>query len=216
MTISPDDPRFMAELDRRYTALLPSAPISSPEQYNRLSDIVHTGTGTCAAKTQLLGVLLSRRYPGLQLQEIYGQVGRVRDRVSYPFGHAWLRIESSRYIFLYDAMYSRIACFEKQGDKIVPTDNAYQTFENYSVEAFPMTSLMNAVKASSVSGIIKIANSHDATRRQAFLNADAGLQAQGEGSIHFQFEIRQPVHIELIDGHLQTKAADDVALYYPL
>ena len=156
ISTSPDNSDFATLLDKQYSSMLPSAPLSKFEHYEKLSDIVREGNGTCAAKTILLGVLLSRKYPGIQVQEIYGQTGIVRDRVSYPFGHVWLRAESNTFVFLYDAMYSRTACFEKVDGALSPTDNRFETFRNYSVEALPISALYNKLRFSGMRVPLKI------------------------------------------------------------
>jgi hypothetical protein len=196
--------------------MLPSASLSKYEHYDRLSDIVREGNGTCAAKTLLLGTMLPRKYPNLQLQEIYGQIGIIGDRVSYPFGHEWLRIESDKYVFLYDSMYSRTACFEKRSEGLVPVGDGYNTFHNYSVEAWPVTALYSKLGFSSVSGNVKLVDTYDGQSKKFFLTPDAGLDAQADGAAWFSFDMRKGANLDLVNGHVQTKTSEGAGVYYPV
>lgn len=146
ISTTPDDHQFITQLDRRFSSLLPSVPLSKSEHYKRLSDIVREGGGTCAAKTTLLGALLAHKYQKMQVQEIVGHIGVVHDRASSPFMHEWLRIESDTLIFLYDSMYSRTACFARHNNELYKVDGGAGIFHGYSVEATPLQTMRGGLK----------------------------------------------------------------------
>ncbi|MBI2030865.1 hypothetical protein HYT05_04555 [Candidatus Kaiserbacteria bacterium] len=214
----PDDPQFIIQLDKKFSSLLPSAPLSKIEHYNTLSDIVRAGNGMCAAKTTLLGTLLAHRYPQMQLQEIHGQIGIIQDRVSYPFGHEWLRGESEKLIFLYDPMYSRLANFEKRGSALVPIDDGVNTFEKYSVEALPISCIRNKLNPSNLLANAKLVDEHDpeSAAKRIFLLPEESFNAQVDGAIHLSFNLDQDTSLGLVDGHVQAATPGGAGIYYPI
>jgi hypothetical protein len=85
-------------------------------------------------------------------------------------------------------MYSRTASFEKRDGALTPTDNGYETFRNYSVEAWPVTAMYSKVKFSSVSGNVKLVDTYDGASNKFFLLPDAGLESQAGGAVRFDFD----------------------------
>lgn len=214
----PDDPQFIIQLDKKFSSLLPSAPLSKIEHYDTLSDIVRAGNGMCAAKTTLLGTLLAHKYPKMQLQEIHGQIGIIQDRVSYPFGHEWLRGESEKFIFLYDSMYSRLATFKKRGNALAPINDGVNTFEKYSVEALSISCIRNKLNPSNLLAHAKLVDEYDpeSTAKRIFLLPEESLNAQVDGAIHLSFTLDQATPLDLVDGHVQAATPGGAGIYYPI
>ncbi len=215
VTRTPEHVDFINEIDARYSSYIPSAPISELEHYEKLSDIVRSGTGTCAAKTMLLGTLLKEKYPQLQLSEIYGQVGVVQERVRYPFSHVWLRGESAKNVFLYDAMYSKTALFKKETNGLLPVGEGYKTFDKYSVEAFQAARLYAQLHFTNITGLY-LARSYDQQSQKLFVRPSMALETQADGAIEFNFTIPKAGEFETFNGCVKSSYPGGASVYCPL
>jgi hypothetical protein len=117
-----------------------------------LSDMIRLGRGVCAGKSALVGCLLQRVVPSLEIAEISGVVGSYRSDVTYPFGHAWLRLKMGNKIGLLDPFYHRSATYESE-DMVVyeESDNCFD-FSSYTVSVEPMMRLMREIKVEARGG----------------------------------------------------------------
>ncbi len=215
--VYPDSHDFIHHIDERLSRLLPSADLSEYEHYERLSDIVNAGRAMCDAKCTVLGTLLVHEIPSLKAQMIYGQIAPIRERASYPFGHAWLRVESNSYVSLYDAMYSRTTVFEKSGRDFTSLDDGYMTFQKYGAQFGQFGKLMSELGISAWTGNITFVEDYENDRSVTpYVAQEESLDAQVAGSVSFGFRIDEPAELELFNDHLRATKRAGAALYYPV
>jgi hypothetical protein len=117
-----------------------------------LSDIIRLGRGVCAGKSALVGCLLQKIIPTLEVTEVSGVVGPYRSDATYPFGHAWLRIKMGNKIGLLDPFYHRSATYESEDTAVYEeSDNCFD-FSSYTVGVEPVMRLMREIKVEATRG----------------------------------------------------------------
>jgi hypothetical protein len=200
-------------LSTRLGTFIRSMDINEPEFNNSLSDIVTSGRGMCDAKSVLFGSMLARNTT-LTAQAITGQFGQVKDKVTYPFSHQWMRIADGDNIFLFDPMYEKLATFEQEEDTYYAMDEQDGHFSNLTPACYPAGKLITKMDIQSWGGV-RAVPSYLGDNHEIYVENEDSLACQLSNAIPFVFELDDEKELELHNGALKTGTAD-TALYFPV
>lgn len=193
-----DPARFIIALDSVIQKSIASD--MEDERCVRVSDIVKLGKGACASKVLIAG-LLAKEIGSLAAETVNGQVGRVRERVSHPFSHEWLRLTDGDRVALYDPMYGRFQFFSRQGQSYEEVKGGNYDFGNYSVKAFPHQVIFaKGMNAKAVQGI-RLVDSFDGPTKEFFVLDQFARSSQIEGGMYGVFVEGSGV-VKLYDGYV--------------
>jgi hypothetical protein len=207
-------PEAVRSLSERLGELIRSMSISEPEYNNSLSDVVTSRQGMCDAKSVLFGSMLAR-HTNLEAQAIVGQYGKVKERVSYPFHHQWMRIAEGNNVYLFDPMYKRFAAFEQEGDNFFALDNEDSHFTNLTPGCYPAAKLMTQMDIRRFGGVIKIVESHKGDSHEVYVENEESLPVQLTNNAAFAFALDEAQELEIQDGAVKT-GQGDTSMYFPV
>jgi len=154
------------------------------EEANSLSEMIREGQGACESKSLLAGSMLKNRFPGLRVEIVDGYYGKFSDKITLPFGHAWLRISDGHSCVLYDPMYGKT--FQYVFDTMPDGNNP---FSRYTVSAFPIAKLHESIRFSELGNGVRIVKSHDGGKEVVVEDKDT-LTAQIGGQIPGQVKAK--------------------------
>jgi len=200
-------------LAQRFGQLIMSMSISEPEYNNSLSDIVNSGQGMCDSKSVLFGSLIAHN-TNLEAQAIIGQYGQVKDKVSYPFHHQWMRITDGTQIYLFDPMYERFTAFEQENDTFYAMDDGDSYFSNLTPACYAAGKLISQMNIQRFGGI-RLVETHAGDGNEVYVNNEESLAAQLSNSTTLAFEIESDEELDIHDKAIRT-GTETTSLYFPI
>lgn len=182
------------------------------ENAHSLSEIIQAKKAACASKSVLAGSMLKEQFPDLRVEVVDGYYGVVKDKISLPFGHEWLRISDGDSCVLYDPMYDKRFYY-----KFDTHPNSGNPFSNYTVSALPFAQLHNLIKLTTVGGSLKLAESHIDSGREFLVENEHTINCQLGGQIAAYAKTDGGV-LKLVDGNIsnEVQAESGPRLLYPL
>lgn len=200
-------------LTKRFGQLIKSMSLDEPEFNNSLSDVVTNGRGTCDAKSVLFGSLLSRN-TNFKAQAITGQYGQVRDKVSYPWSHQWMRITDRENLYLFDPMYEKLAIFKQEGSEVYALNEQDTHFINLTPGCYPAAKLITSLNPRRWGGI-NIVESYDGKAHEAYVPNVDSLSSQLTNEMGFAFELEKENIVDVHNGSIKTELGRS-ASYFPV
>jgi len=200
-------------LTKRFGERIKSMSLSEPEFNNSLSDVVTNGQGTCDAKSVLFGALLSRN-TSFETQAITGQYGQVRNKVSYPWSHQWMRISDGKNLYLFDPMYEKLAIFEQEGSEIYAMNDQDAHFIHLTPGCYPAAKLINSLNLQRCGGV-NIVESYDGKAHEVYVPNPDSLPAQLTNKMNFVFEVEKEGIIDVHNRAIKTQLGDSSS-YFPI
>ncbi len=176
----------------------------SDENSRYVSDILKRGRGACASKALVAGLLVKEAIEGASASYIVGQVGPVRDKLSYPFSHVWLRVQMGNFVALCDLMYKKYQLIQLDGDDAREIEGNYDFSQN-AIENRAIANVVNQTGAYiTESPQLKLVSELDDadTSKRVFVNPDVAFGSQVFGKNFADIYIPKPAKLETIDNNV--------------
>lgn len=183
------------------------------EHATSVSEILQVGRGACMSKTLIGGLLVKETIENAKASYVVGQLGQVGHKLSYPFSHAWLRIQIGNVVGLCDLMYDKYQILQIVDEEVFEIKGNYD-FSRNAVENRGLANLIDRTGAHAGGSpqlvFIEEFDPNDKAKR-VFMKPSIAFESQVFGTNFADIYLPKPSEFKTINGDYiaQTKKSPE-------